>query len=459
MIDWPSSEPHIFVNPRMPQFEKNKLNNMIQEYQLDGHIFLATSGSTATQSTDIKWVALKKSAFLTSACSVNKHLNCTKKDIFLNTLPHFHVGGLALFARAYLCGAQIIDIYNENYKWNSKHFVDQLAANQITISSLVPTQVYDLVHHQLQAPPSLRGIVVGGGFLSKDLYMQACKLGWPLLPSYGMTECCSQIATALPDFQWHGEYPALTVLPHLYVNLSPNNRIEIAGESLLSGYILQSKDKVEFVDPKIDGKIMTSDVGEFTSNFPAACLDPAVKPRDDGQAKTRDDGQAKTRDDGQVKTRDDKSGNLLVYGRDDENIKINGENVSLNRLQNILEQIINSEAAHCDGAIISLPDARQGNKIAAVFSLPRSSSHDSRSSSHDSRSSSHDSRSSSHDSRSSSRGLTAGSREMNEFNKLVFPFERITETFFINKIPRTDLGKLQRKLIYQDLYANKSLPS
>jgi len=371
MLDWQSNESHIFINPRMPSHDKNKLEYMLQKFKLDAHIFLATSGSTAIQSTDTKWVALKKSVFLTSARSVNQHLNCSKKDTFLNTLPPFHVGGLALFARAYLCEAQIIDLYHEDNRWNPKNFVQQLLTNKVTISSLVPTQVYDLVHNQLSAPPSLRFIVVGGGFLDQNLYEQARKLNWPLLPSYGMTECGSQIATASPNFAWHSGYPELTVLPHLDVSLTAEGKIEISGDSLLSCYILQTQDKVERIDPKIDGKIITSDIGEFKNN------------------------------------------KLLIYGRMDENIKINGENISLVRLQEILQQIAN----HSDCAIISLPDARQGNKIAAVFL----------------------------------RAHTNVSNFVNLFNERVFPYERIAMTYYLDKIPRTELGKLKRNLITQEI--------
>ena len=38
--------------------------------------------------------------------------------------------------------------------------------------------------------------MTGGGALDPSLYKQARDLGWPLLPSYGLTECGSQVATA-----------------------------------------------------------------------------------------------------------------------------------------------------------------------------------------------------------------------------------------------------------------------
>jgi len=370
-IHWYSDESHILINPRMPNFEKYNLNKIIEEYKLNAHIFLATSGSTAIHSSDIKWVALKKSAILLSAESVNAHLNSSANDVFLNTLPHFHIGGLALFARAKLCGAKIIDIYSDNYKWNPLNFIAQLTENKVTITSLVPTQVFDLVHNNLKAPAFLKTIVVGGGFLNKELYTKAQQLNWPLFPSYGMTECCSQIATAEPNFLWQNDYSELTILPHVKVTLSQNGNIEIASNALLTGYIIQTEHGAEFIDPKTDNKIITSDIGAI------------------------------------------KNEKLIVYGRNDENIKINGENVSLIRLQVILEKQIEMACLTIDCAVISLPDARKGHKIAAVFNKKNNKLEN----------------------------------IIQAYNEQVFPFERINEIHFLESIPKTELGKLKRNSI------------
>lgn len=384
-IDWQCQESHAFTNPKLPGIEKQKLNRMIEKHHLTGHIFLATSGSTATNSTDIKWVALKKSAFCLSAQTVNQHLNCSQKDIFLNTLPHFHVGGLAMFARAQLCGAKIVDIYNENYKWNPKEFVGHLQTNKATVSSLVPTQVYDLIQNNLPCPNSVKAIVVGGGFLDKNLYEQSQKLNWPLLPSYGMTECCSQIATALPNFQWRNNYAELSILPHVKLGVSLDGRIQIESESLLTGYITQSKEETTFFDPKENGKIVTSDIGH--------CI----------------------------------KGKLIVYGRIDDNIKINGENVSLIRLQSILEQVKGHFNYNEDCAIIATPHLRRGHKIEIIFT------------------------------KSLQNDIIPLIIE--NFNKLVYPFEKIENTFFVDKIPRTELGKLKRNSLMNLLKHRKEYGS
>ncbi len=380
-VNWTNSDSHFFLNPRMPNENKQALTSLLQSHPLAGHIFLSTSGSTAVDSSELKWVALKKSAFLTSANSVNAHLGCTKADILLNTLPPFHVGGLALFARSYVSGAKLVNLYCENKRWSPHDFVKSLKEHKSTISSLVPTQIYDLVTENLSAPASLRFIVVGGGAISPTLYARAKQLQWPLLPSYGMTECCSQIATASPHFSWQNRFPEMTILPHLQLSLSAQGAIEISGESLLSGYILQTAGKTQYHDPKIDGKIMTSDQGALINN------------------------------------------NVIIYGRADENIKINGENVSLVRLQELLEDTREKFSIVGDCAVVNLPHPRNGNQIVAVFTQ-------------------------------AFKLEESFKKVLSDFNNQVFPYERIQKIFFLSEIPRTDLNKIKRKLVIEIINEN-----
>jgi O-succinylbenzoic acid--CoA ligase len=74
-------------------------------------------------------------------------------------------------------------------------------------------------------------VVVGGGALDPALYLKARQLGWPLLPSYGLTECASQVATAaLVSLDRH-EFPALEPLDHVAVRLR-DDRLQIRTTSL-----------------------------------------------------------------------------------------------------------------------------------------------------------------------------------------------------------------------------------
>jgi O-succinylbenzoic acid--CoA ligase len=147
----------------------------------------------------------------------------------------------------------------------------------------------------------LRAILVGGGALPSDLNDKALALGWPVLPSYGMSECSSTIAVC--DL----------LLSHIEARQESDGRLAFCGPSLFTGYITEAG----LTDPKIEGWFVTDDVGEV-------------------------EGSA-----------------LRVQGRRGDFIKIGGESVDLARLDRILESVRGS----LEVAIVAIADDRLGNVI------------------------------------------------------------------------------------------------
>lgn len=290
-IDWLSEESHLLLNPRMPAEEQQRLRSLV--VPLPGHLWLATSGTTGA----LKLTALSKRAMLTSAAAVNRHLQSDAHDRWLCVLPAFHVGGLGIHARAFLSGARV-----ETSAW----WPDAGARMEgATLISLVPAQVADLVRSGAVAPRTLRAVVVGGGVLSGELYREACQLGWPLLPSYGMTECCSQVATATAD------HPELRLLDHVEARIEEDGRLALRSEALLTGYATETG----LVDPKAAGWFVTEDFASL-------------------------EGRA-----------------LRVEGRRGDFVKVGGESVDLSRLDRILAEL------GADAAAIAVPDERLGHVI------------------------------------------------------------------------------------------------
>src|SRR5689334_5013563 len=211
----------------MPAEERERLERAVPP--MPGHVFVATSGSTG----DVKLVALSKDAILASAAAVNARLGARREDVWCAVLPTFHVGGLGIHARAFLTGSRVIGM-----AWDPEAFV----RTQATLASLVPAQVHDLVRLGLPPPPALRLILVGGGAF--DSYTAP---GWPVLASYGMSECASTVAVEE------------VLLSHLEARAEPDGRLAFRGASLFSGYVYGDG---TFVDPKIDGWFVSEDLGE-----------------------------------------------------------------------------------------------------------------------------------------------------------------------------------------------------
>jgi len=200
----------------------------------DHHLLFATSGSSDAP----KWIALSKNALLASAAAVNHHLRVTPASVWGLALPVHHVGGFGVAARAYEAGCGL-----ETFAaaWHPRAFRDWAAAHHLSHTSLVPTQVHDLVGAGCQAPPALRAVVVGGGRLDAAAGQAARALGWPVLASYGMTEAASQIATQPLDALAHPYSPApITVLPHWQVRSDAEGCLEISGPALFSGILVNN---------------------------------------------------------------------------------------------------------------------------------------------------------------------------------------------------------------------------
>ena len=316
-ISWDDPAIEILMNPRLPQNEREEVFSFLSSRKdFAGHVWVQTSGSVTS-----KWVALSKQALLVSALAVNEHLQSDQTDRWLNPLPTFHVGGLGIWARASMNHASVWDFPSLDRKWSVHDFCKSLQDVRATLTSLVPTQVYDVVKAQLSCPLSLRAAVVGGGVLREPLYLQARELGWPLLPSYGMTECASQIATASLQSLQQKEYPPLKILPHMEVAANEEGCLQMKSEALLSAYAVKQATGWEISDPKIHGWLVTTDQGIVSGE------------------------------------------SVHILGRGSDFIKIGGESVSLSRLDQVLDDVKQRVEIFEGLALVAWEEERLGHEI------------------------------------------------------------------------------------------------
>ncbi|HWB02629.1 MAG TPA: AMP-binding protein [Verrucomicrobiales bacterium] len=297
---WMDNAPLLLTNPRAPLSDP--------PHSLPGGCLLfATSGSTGAPAL----VCLTRRNLFASAEAVNNWLCATPDDIWLRTLPPFHVGGMSIHARAFLTKSRVVC---DDEKWNPERFVSLITRERVTLTSLVPAQVHDLVSGRIASPPSLRAIIVGGGALAPPLLERARALGWPLLPSYGLTEASSQVATARPDDT--SLPPRLELLPCWEARTDADGRLQLRGAPLCQGKLLRDPDGWTF-HPALDAG------GWFTTN-----------------------------DRAQV------SGRVLtILGRCDRVIKVLGELVDLDAVESTLAA---AGLPPGRGIVIALPDPRAG---------------------------------------------------------------------------------------------------
>jgi O-succinylbenzoic acid--CoA ligase len=334
---WGSSENMLLLNPQLPSeaqalykkvWQESLRGSYLNRPDAPGYIGLVTSGTSGEMG---RLIFLAKTAFLVSAAGANQHLMSTSQDVWLRTLPVFHVGGLSIHARAHLSGATVVA--SSLVKWNATGFYNELVSSHATLLSLVPTQLFDLIQLALPSPQSLRAVVIGGARLQDELRTRALDLGWPILPSYGLTECGSQVATARAP----GD-PSLWPLPHILLRSVPaSGAIEIKSQGLFSAQV----------------KFQKSDAGEpLSSQF--VIEDPKV----DGWFRTEDRGHLAS------------DGSLVVEGRSQDFVKIGGEGVNLILLEDQLARLCAQHRPDLANQIVLLAaqDERLGARIVLLSS-------------------------------------------------------------------------------------------
>jgi O-succinylbenzoic acid--CoA ligase len=153
---------------------------------------LFTSGTSGAA----KGAELTHGNFLWSAMASAVHLGVDPSDRWLACMPLSHVGGLSILLRAVLYGNTVV--VHERF--------DPAAANRafdrdgITCASLVATMLARILEDRgdRPAPPQLRCVLLGGGPAPAPLTRRAQQLGFPIAPTYGLTEAASQVATRPP---------------------------------------------------------------------------------------------------------------------------------------------------------------------------------------------------------------------------------------------------------------------
>jgi len=308
---WQSGQCHIMANPgdAAAVKEAGLMESWLkQQPELSRHLLFATSGSSGGR----KWVALSREALLTSAAMVNRHLSAGVDDRWLMALPDFHVGGMGIGARCYDAGSELVKLSG---KWDPELYYSTMASEDISLSSLVPAQLYDLVQRELRAPQSLRAVLIGGGRLGDAVYERAVELGWPIMETYGMTETCSQVATTSVGSR------DLKILPGWQVKTIDHDRLCIKGDALLTGYVICDGDTCQLADPKQDGWFVSEDVAEL------------------------------------------EAGKISIKGRMNRCVKVLGELVNLSELEAKVEAAAMGRLPSGSMAVVALPDSRKGYQL------------------------------------------------------------------------------------------------
>jgi o-succinylbenzoate---CoA ligase len=154
------------------------------------HTVIRTSGTTGAP----KAVELTYANHLASALASADALGAEPDDRWLCPLPLHHVGGLNVLIRSAINRTTVV----LHPRFDADRVRATLEAGEATLASLVPTMLARLRAAGLRGTPGLRAIALGGGPVPAELLDWARETDIPVLPVYGMTETCSQIAAGIP---------------------------------------------------------------------------------------------------------------------------------------------------------------------------------------------------------------------------------------------------------------------
>lgn len=227
-------------------------------------LMVATSGSSG----EPKAVMLTARALAAAAHASQSRTPLGPGDRWLACLPLFHIGGYSILARCALAGAEAV----LHAGFDAERVWQAIQHEGITHVSLVPTMLARLLEIAtvpmshggpavtVPPAPTLRHVLVGGAALPGALAERAASLGWPLQPTYGMSETAAQIATLarLPQ-SWRPGFVGAP-LPGVEIALAADGRLKVRGPMLMAGYANPGRMPGDGLE---DGWFVTNDRAEI----------------------------------------------------------------------------------------------------------------------------------------------------------------------------------------------------
>ena len=160
-----------------------KVNTNTQENETA--VIIHTSGSSGVP----KGVETSNYNLYQSFLALSQTFNFSNDDVFLASLPFYHIGGFSIINRALLSGGVLV--IPKSLKQND--IVYSMKEHNASIVSLVPTMLKRIIEEGIKPNKNLRCLFLGGGASSNDLIYSALNNNWPIVKVYGSSETTAMI--------------------------------------------------------------------------------------------------------------------------------------------------------------------------------------------------------------------------------------------------------------------------
>jgi len=305
----------------------------LPEADNDIAILLFTSGTTG----DPKAAVLRHANLTSYVMSTVEFLGSDESEAALVSVPPYHIAGISAVLTSVYGGRRIVYLP----AFTAEDWVSAAAGEAITNAMVVPTmldRILDVMETTGEALPALRALSYGGGRMPEPTIARALALlpKVDFVNAYGLTETSSTIAL-------------LGAEDHriAFGSADPDirRRLGSVGKPLPSIELEIRDEDGNPVGPGQQGEIFVRGEqvsGEYLHKRAIA---------DDGWFATNDGGWL------------DEDGYLYVEGRLDDVIVRGGENISPGEIEHVLRE----DASVADCAVLGLPCATWGEKVAAVI--------------------------------------------------------------------------------------------
>jgi O-succinylbenzoic acid--CoA ligase len=316
-----------------PKFEFHNLKSKIltTKYSiLNTALIMFTSGSIGKP----KAVVHTFKSLVESVKTTDSFSPLSKKNIWLASLPLYHIGGFMILCRSLISGSKVVFPHSPKYKDVKK----AIEVSNPTHISLVPSVLKQFLKNSINPNKSIKHVFVGGGPIDSDLCLSAAKRNWPIVNVYGSTETCSMVtALETKKFFTNGCSVGKAI---------GKNKIKIMS---LPAVILAGK--ITYEDKYSIGEILVKSNSLFKEYYNDAIT----------TTNSLKNGWYYSGDFGWI----NKNGFLYVGSRREDLIITGGENVSVQEIQNAILEIPFVKDAY----VFGIPDKKWGQKVCAAVVL------------------------------------------------------------------------------------------
>lgn len=225
--------PMLLLSPKLTEVEVKDFEALADSISAplpeDAVAVLFTSGTTGRS----KPAILTRRSLQANAKGVSSHIDLTPDDVWQLSISPARVGGFGIITRSLYCRSAVAlaPVYS------AQNYLEAIERDGITIASLVPTMLSDMLDvrpdWRPQAP--LRLVLIGGAAFPRSVRKRASLAGVPVVTTYAMTETASTVAMSAMEKRFEADTGGNLPLEGVEMK-SLEGELFVRGDMVMAGY-------------------------------------------------------------------------------------------------------------------------------------------------------------------------------------------------------------------------------